>query len=123
MKDYNICCGSVNTGIYSAMIEQPTVEWMSCGHDHFSDFYGKYKNQGPYLAYGRKTGFGGFGPKPTSSHGARVFEVTMEPYGIETWIRERGGNVVVQTKPQRATLFFHAQPYCDGKGGPELSPS
>jgi len=23
-----------------------------------------------------------------------VFEVTMNPYGIETWIREDGGNVV-----------------------------
>ena len=36
-----ISCGSVNTGIFSAIIEQPTVEWVSCGHDHLNDFHGK----------------------------------------------------------------------------------
>jgi hypothetical protein len=67
------------------------VEWVSCGHDHNNDYWGRY--QGINLAYGRKSGFGGYGPDGFPP-GARVFEVTQEPYGIETWIREFGGNVV-----------------------------
>ncbi len=43
------------------------------------------------LAYGRKTGFGSYGKL---KKGARVFEITQEPYGIETWIREEFGDVV-----------------------------
>lgn len=58
MKDEDVCCGSVNTGIYSALIEQKTVEWVSCGHDHNNDYYGEYQGSGINLAYGRKTGFG-----------------------------------------------------------------
>jgi hypothetical protein len=30
------------------------------GHDHDNDFYGEY--EGILLAYGRKTGYGGYGP-------------------------------------------------------------
>lgn len=45
------------------------------------------------LAYGRKTGFGCYGPD-FFKRGARVFEVTQEPYGIDTWIREDGGNIM-----------------------------
>jgi hypothetical protein len=65
-----ISCGSVNTGIFSAIIEQPTVEWVSCGHDHLNDFHGKI--QGINLAYGRKTGYGSYGPYKFL-RGARVF--------------------------------------------------
>ena len=65
-----ISCGSVNTGIFSALVEQPTVEWVSCGHDHLNDFYGKI--QGITLAYGRKTGYGSYGPYKFL-RGARVF--------------------------------------------------
>ncbi len=90
-KNEGICCGAVNTGIYGAMVEQPTVEWVSCGHDHFNDFYGEYQGSGITLGYGRKTGFGSDGPY-FFPRGARVFEMTEEPYGIETWVREDGGN-------------------------------
>ena len=38
----------------------------------------------------------------------------MEPYGIETWIREDGGDVKLQTKPESAKLFFHSQRQCAG---------
>ncbi len=71
-RDEEICCGSVNTGLFSALIEQPTVQWVSCGHDHNNDFYGQY--QGIYLAYGRKSGYGSYGPDKFA-RGARVFEI------------------------------------------------
>jgi hypothetical protein len=78
-KDDQICCSSVNTGIFSALIEQPTVQWVTCGHDHNNDYYGQYK--GINLAYGRKTGYGSYGPYKFL-RGARVFEITEDPYDI-----------------------------------------
>jgi hypothetical protein len=89
-KNEHVACGAVNTGLFGALVEQKTVEWVSCGHDHNNDYWGKY--QGINLAYGRKTGFGGYGPEGMRQ-GARVFEVTLEPYGIETWVREDGGSI------------------------------
>lgn len=82
-----------------ALLEQKTVEWVTCGHDHNNDYWGKY--QSINLAYGRKTGFGSYG---ANKNGARVFEITQEPYGIQTWIREDGGSVVVQEPHSRGFL-------------------
>ncbi len=71
------------------------MSWVSVGHNHGNDFYGLY--QGVYLAYGRKSGFGG-----TSSrgllHGARVFEVDMESGVIDTWVRQEDGTVHRETE-------------------------
>lgn len=72
-KGEDICCWSINTGLFSALKEQKTVEWVTAGHDHNNDYYGQY--QGINLAYGRKSGVGGYGPKKMKV-GARVFEVT-----------------------------------------------
>jgi|688.fasta_scaffold1266116_2 hypothetical protein len=46
--------------------------------------------------------------------GARVFEVTQDPYSISTWISEDGGSIKIQDKAESDNMFFHAQPYCDG---------
>ena len=46
----------MNTGLFSALVEQKIVEWVSVGHDHDNDYYGLV--DGIYLAYGRKTGYG-----------------------------------------------------------------
>ncbi len=90
-KNEKIACGSVNTGLFAAMLEQPTVNWVSCGHDHNNDFYGEH--MGITLSYGRKTGYGGYGPFGMK-RGARVFEVSLRPYyHIETWVREEGGSI------------------------------
>ena len=52
------------------MKEQPTVEWVSVGHDHNNDYYGKY--DGITLGYGRKTGYSCYGPD-NMLRGSRVF--------------------------------------------------
>lgn len=90
----DICCQALNTGIFSAMKEQKTVEWVSVGHDHDNDYYGEY--DGINLAYGRKTGYACYGPD-NMQRGARVFEVTMNPYSIETWVRQEDGSVQKET--------------------------
>lgn len=91
LKDGGICCSSVNTGLYSAFKMVNRVKYVGVGHDHNNDFWGDYN--GIVLSYGRKTGYGGYGPK--MKNGARVIEVTFEPFKIVTWIREEDGNKVV----------------------------
>jgi hypothetical protein len=56
----DICCWALNTGLFGALKEQKTVEWVSCGHDHDNDYYGNF--DGINLAYGRKTGHACYGP-------------------------------------------------------------
>jgi hypothetical protein len=109
----DICCWSVNTGLFAALKEQPTVEWVSAGHDHNNDYYGSY--QGINLAYGRKTGFGSYA---NITQGARVFEITQDPYSIETWVREDGGNVVIETQSRpRDPFTSKPQTRCGGTLG------
>ena len=75
----------MNTGLFSALVEQKIVEWVSVGHDHDNDYYGLV--DGIYLAYGRKTGYGCYGPSGML-HGGRVFKVHTNPsYSIETYVR------------------------------------
>lgn len=103
-KNDNIGCSSINTGLFSAILEQPTVNWVACGHDHSNDFYGKH--QGIYLGYGRTTGYAGYGPYFGMKKGARVFEVSLNPeFKIETWIREEDGYVDRQTKSRKRHPF------------------
>eukprot|EP01099_Mayorella_cantabrigiensis_P002721 TRINITY_DN2200_c0_g1_i1.p1 TRINITY_DN2200_c0_g1~~TRINITY_DN2200_c0_g1_i1.p1 ORF type:complete len:320 (-),score=88.98 TRINITY_DN2200_c0_g1_i1:315-1241(-) len=59
-KTEDVCCFSVNTGLFSAFVEKRNIEAVFCGHDHNNDFYGIYNRI--HLAYGRKTGYGGYGP-------------------------------------------------------------
>lgn len=55
-----VCCPSLNTGLFGAIREHPSVEWVVAGHDHDNDYYGNY--DGINLAFGRKTGHGSYGP-------------------------------------------------------------
>ncbi len=41
------------------------IQTISCGHDHNNDFFGNYYNV--TMMYGRKTGYGGYGPPPGTS--------------------------------------------------------
>ncbi len=67
------------------MKEVGDVVAMFCGHDHVNDFYGHY--YGISLYYGRKTGYGGYGPAPLQ-RGARVIEIKETPFQYRSWIRQ-----------------------------------
>lgn len=110
-----VSCPSANTGVFTALKEQPTVDWVTCGHEHANDYYGEY--YGINLAYGRKTGYGCYGPTYPSKPGARVFEVTEEPYTIETWIREAGGLKITETTKKRRDATEPVQTECAGMQG------
>ena len=68
-----VSCPTVNTGLLSAAEQLTNIEAIFCGHDHLND-YGGF-NGGIELVYGRKTGFGGYGPQPGVQRGARVIQL------------------------------------------------
>lgn len=119
-NDYNffghaeeaVCCQSVNTGLFGALKEQPCVNWVSVGHDHNNDYFGNY--EGVNLAYGRKGGYGCYGPSYPMQRGARVFEVTESPFSIKTWVREESGEVKEQITSKHRRVTTMAQTECGG---------
>ncbi len=62
------------------------------GHDHDNDFSFAYKNITLY--YGRKTGYGGYGPPPNKmQRGSRIAVIKEGVRGLtETWIRQEDGS-------------------------------
>lgn len=94
LGDEGVCCSSVNTGLYSAMREMGDIRGVYVGHDHSNDYIGDY--HGINLGYGRKTGYGCYGPPLGWKHGARVLEITQNQFGAETWLRLEDGSVEIQ---------------------------
>lgn len=70
-----MCCSSVNTGLYSAFKEAGNIKATFCGHTHNNDFWGHY--YGIDLYFGRKTGYGSYGPEGMQ-HGARILEFSLD---------------------------------------------
>lgn len=97
----DVACSSVDTDLFESISNSRRINWIACGHDHLNDFYGTYKSI--RLSYGRKTGYGDFGPDLPLIQGARVFKITENPYSIETYIREADGNIDYQTSRTRST--------------------
>ena len=60
LRNEQVCCSSVNTGMFSAFKEMNNIFSVTCGHDHNNDFWGDY--EGVRFHFGRKTGHGGYGP-------------------------------------------------------------
>jgi hypothetical protein len=106
----------MNTGFFSEIVQQETIKWVSCGQDHSTDLWGTYGGVG--LSFGRKSGFGSFGPK-FMKRGARVFDLKFDmdsgSMEIDTWIREEDGLIDNQEQwnpPQ--TFSWLKNPYCYG---------
>jgi len=89
-----VCCSSVNTGLYAAMKEIGDIKGVYCGHDHSNDYIGDY--HGITLGFGRKTGYGCYGPPWGWKHGARVLEISQNEYGARTWLRLEDGSIEIQ---------------------------
>jgi len=94
LEDSGVCCFSVNTGLYAAMKTMGDIVSVHCGHDHDNDYFGDYYDI--TLAYGRKTGYGAYGPPAGWLRGARVIEITENPFSIAMWIRQEDGSKVSQ---------------------------
>ncbi|GLT88161.1 hypothetical protein SLE2022_061970 [Rubroshorea leprosula] len=89
---YKPCVGSINkewvaaqeteSGIMNILLKRPSVKAVFVGHNHGLDWccpYGKL-----WLCFARHTGYGGYG---NWERGARILEITKEPFSIKSWIR------------------------------------
>ncbi|EFA86528.1 mitochondrial substrate carrier family protein [Heterostelium album PN500] len=114
LEDTGVCCFSVNTGLFAAFREMGDVVGVLCGHDHNNDFIGMYN--GIQLGYGRKTGYGAYGPPPGWKHGARVIEFIASPFSFKTWLRFEDGTTEETQTLHQPNLSEEWNACCDTVG-------
>ncbi|KAK4580781.1 hypothetical protein RGQ29_024433 [Quercus rubra] len=86
------CVGSINKenvssqaaelGIMELLVKRPSVKAIFVGHNHGLDWCCPYEKL--WLCFARHTGYGGYGDWP---RGARIIEITRQPFSFRTWIR------------------------------------
>ncbi|XP_062006239.1 probable inactive purple acid phosphatase 16 [Rosa rugosa] len=92
------CVGSINkervatqdaeNGIMKFLAERVSVKAIFVGHNHGLDWCCPYKKL--WLCFARHTGYGGYG---NWARGARIIEITQQPFSIKSWIRMEDGSV------------------------------
>lgn len=73
VKQEPISCFSINTGIYAAFSEQKNIQTVVVGHDHHNWLNFTSWDPAITMVYGKKTGWGGYGPLPGVQVGTTVF--------------------------------------------------
>ncbi|KAM9965356.1 hypothetical protein ACTFIW_005172 [Dictyostelium discoideum] len=92
--DKESCCYYTDESEFvSTMVRRGDIKGLYFGHDHKNDFHGVYQNS-IGLGYGRKSGYGSYNPKYLE--GARIIELTEQPFSIKTWIRNVNGELETQ---------------------------
>jgi hypothetical protein len=87
-KNETVSSGSMNSGLFAAMLERGDVLGVFVGHDHVNDYVGDYF--GIRLGYAANTGFGTYGIDDHDEdrmRGARVFVLDEnDPAGLDTYM-------------------------------------
>ncbi len=96
-------CPRKNTGVYQSL---PMIDAIVSGHDHDNDYFGQLGGMGSWLMYGRKTGYGSYGPN-YAEHGARVFELYDDRH-FTTWIRQESGSIIATPPIHLPAPFWFA---------------
>lgn len=96
-KNEPVASPQINSGLFTAMLEQKDVIGIFVGHEHDNDFIVGWKSVA--LAYGRfsgnsKTTYGALKP------GARMIELTENQRQFKSWIRTADGIEQITTYPQ-----------------------
>ncbi|KAI4300832.1 hypothetical protein L6164_034164 [Bauhinia variegata] len=91
------CVGSINKervaaqedefGIMDILVKRTSVKAIFVGHNHGLDWCCPYKKL--WLCYARHTGYGGYGNWP---RGARIVEISSNPFSLRSWIRMEDGH-------------------------------
>ncbi|XP_058079423.1 probable inactive purple acid phosphatase 16 isoform X2 [Magnolia sinica] len=91
------CIGSINKervaaqeaewGIMDILVQRPSVKAVFVGHNHGLDWCCPYKKL--WLCFARHTGYGGYG---NWARGARIIEMTQQPFSLKSWIRMEDGS-------------------------------
>ncbi|XP_052211572.1 probable inactive purple acid phosphatase 16 [Diospyros lotus] len=94
---FSSCVGSINKekvaaqeaemGIMKLLEERHSVKAVFVGHNHGLDWCCPYKNK-LWLCFARHTGYGGYGNWP---RGARILEITPQPFSLKSWVRMEDG--------------------------------
>lgn len=87
----------VNTGLFTAMLEQGDIIGTFVGHEHINDFAVLWK--GIMLCYGRYTGGSTVYHGIPGGNGARIIELTEGVRGFRSWIRIKDGVINDFTYP------------------------
>ncbi|XP_068342169.1 probable inactive purple acid phosphatase 16 isoform X1 [Pyrus communis] len=92
------CVGSINKervatqeaemGIMKLLVERPSAKAIFVGHNHGLDWCCPYEKL--WLCFARHTGYGGYG---NWDRGARIVEITEQPFSVKSWIRMEDGSV------------------------------
>jgi 3',5'-cyclic AMP phosphodiesterase CpdA len=88
-KHESVCCPELNSGLFTAIVECGDVIGTFAGHDHENDYVAAW--YGIKLAYGRVSGYGGYG---NLKRGARVIQLQEGNRAFKTWVRLADGSVV-----------------------------
>jgi 3',5'-cyclic AMP phosphodiesterase CpdA len=86
-----VCAPALNSGFFTAIVEEGDVLGTFVGHDHVNDFEGVL--HGVRLCYGRATGFSPYGLEGFL-RGARLVRLREGERAFETWLRLEDGTVV-----------------------------
>jgi 3',5'-cyclic AMP phosphodiesterase CpdA len=93
-------CPYLNNGLFETMRKVGNIKSTFCGHDHNNDEGGVYKDI--ELVYGRKTGYGGYGPD-FFQRGARVIKLkegvddfTYEHYVLQEDMSIAGKEITIK---------------------------
>ncbi|XP_043691012.1 probable inactive purple acid phosphatase 16 [Telopea speciosissima] len=90
------CVGSINLeavapqesemGMMDFLVNRTSVKAVFVGHNHGLDWCCPYNKL--WLCYARHTGYGGYG---NWLRGARILEMTQQPFSLKSWIRMEDG--------------------------------
>ncbi|MBQ8159772.1 MAG: metallophosphoesterase family protein [Clostridia bacterium] len=98
MKREEVCCPRINTGFFSALVEDGHARGVFVGHDHTNDFWGT--RFGVALGYGRQSGYGGYSADDFLK-GCRMFRLSCDEGqkkaavpSFETYLRLEDGRQI-----------------------------
>lgn len=90
-KGEEVCCPKLNSGLFTAMVEQGDVMGTFAGHDHDNDYVGLLHQI--RLCYGRVTGHNTYGEL---ERGARVITLFEGKREFDTWIKVSDGKLAIE---------------------------
>ena len=72
-KGEMVGCPKLDTGFFDEVKNENNIKAFFCGHDHNNDYGGTY--EAVELVYGRKTGYGSYGPPKGKQRGGRLINL------------------------------------------------
>ncbi|KAJ9540949.1 hypothetical protein OSB04_027455 [Centaurea solstitialis] len=88
MFQEQVAAQEAEMGMMKRLRERPSVKAVFVGHNHGLDWCCPYEKM--WLCYARHTGYGGYG---NWDRGARILEISEEPFSLKSWIRMENGTL------------------------------